>query len=118
MFSLKWTKGRINSGYYKFLVYMASWPIPFDIYILKFPTGSDIRDHVDTVEEGNHYRLNITLKKADEGGVFKCGAFIFETDRIKLFRPDIYQHHLTKITKGSQYMLSIGWIRPIVQNKP
>ena len=106
-----WERGRQKSGYDKMLICGATWPIKFDTYLLKFPQGSEIAPHTDKVESGKHYRLNIVLKKADLGGEFICSNPIFETKRIKLFRPDVSKHQVSKVIKGNRYLLSIGWIK-------
>jgi len=107
----RWDRGRQQSGYDKMLLCVAIWPIKFDLYFLKFPQGSEIAPHIDKVESGKHYRLNIVLKNADEGGEFICENPIFETSRIKLFRPDICEHQVSKIEKGTRYLVSIGWVK-------
>lgn len=107
----RWERGRQLSGYDKMLLCGATWPIKFDTYLLKFPQGSEITPHTDKVTSGKHYRLNIVLKNAKEGGEFICATPIFETKRVKLFRPDICEHQVSKIVKGNRYLLSIGWIR-------
>ncbi|MGB0833537.1 MAG: 2OG-Fe(II) oxygenase [Psychrobium sp.] len=89
----------------------ATWPIKFDMYLLKFPEGSEIPPHVDKVSSGKHYRLNIVLKQAARGGEFICASPIFEISCIKLFRPDVCEHSVTKVEEGSRYLLSIGWIK-------
>lgn len=55
---LRWQVGRQKSGYDKMLLITGTVPIPFDVYILRFPVESEILKHVDTVEKGDHYRLN------------------------------------------------------------
>jgi hypothetical protein len=107
----RWERGRQQSGYNKMLLCGAMWPIKFDVYLLHFPQGSEIAPHTDKVTSGKHYRLNIVLKNANEGGEFVCSNPIFETKRIKLFRPDECEHQVSKIIKGSRYLLSIGWIK-------
>ncbi len=89
------------------------WPRPFDIYILRFTEGQEIPPHVDPVQNGAHYRLNIILKAATIGGEFICTTAIYENSRIKYFRPDISEHAVTTIIKGSRYVLSFGWIKTI-----
>ena len=91
------------------LIASALFPIPWDCYILKYPTGSEIKEHVDPLTNQNHYRLNIVIKKPRKGGVFYAEKTIINTPRIKLFRPDIYKHSLTPIEEGTRYVLSIGW---------
>ncbi|WP_394176992.1 2OG-Fe(II) oxygenase family protein [Thalassotalea litorea] len=114
----RWERGRQKSGYDKMLLCGATWPITFDLYLLKFPLGSEIAPHTDKVDSGQHYRLNIVLKNADEGGVFSCENAIFQTRRIKLFRPDNSEHQVSKIKKGSRYLLSIGWVRKPNTDQP
>lgn len=87
------------------------WPLPFDIYLLRFPEGCEIPPHRDEVKTGRHYRLNIVLKHAKVGGEFYCESPIFERARIKLFRPDICEHSVSKVEKGKRYLLSLGWVR-------
>lgn len=108
---LRWEAGRQTSGYDKMLLLTGMYPLPFDVYALRFPVGSEILEHVDTVEKGRHYRFNIILKKSKVGGLFNCSNCIFETNRIKLFRPDISKHSVSKVQEGARYVLSIGWVR-------
>ena len=108
---LKWEIGRQVSGYSKMLILTGKFPIPFDMYLLKFPQGSFIKEHVDAVQEGyKHFRLNIILKKSKSGGIFKAEKNIFETSRIKFFRPDIYKHSVSKVDSGYRLVLSIGFL--------
>jgi hypothetical protein len=108
---LRWEGGRQNAGYEKMLLCFAYWPIKFDMYLLRFKVGSEIPPHIDPVTSGKHYRLNIVLKSAIEGGEFICKNPIYETRRIKLFRPDVSEHRVTRIAKGTRYLLSIGWVK-------
>ncbi len=103
----RFEKGRQLSGYDKMLL----WPIKFDVYILRFPEGSEVPAHTDNVAAGKHFRLNIVLKKARTGGEFICAQPIYESARIKLFRPDVCEHQVTKVISGNRYLLSIGWIK-------
>lgn len=107
----RWQRGRQNSGYEKMLICGAIWPMKFDVYILKFPQGSEVKPHTDTVKSGKHYRLNIVLKNATKGGEFICESPLYESNRIKLFRPDISSHRVSNVIEGSRYLLSIGWVR-------
>lgn len=107
----RWESGRQKSGYDKMLVCGAVWPIKFDTYLLRFPEGSEVPAHTDKVSSGKHYRLNIVLKNAREGGEFICQNPIFASKRIKLFRPDVSEHRVSKVLKGNRYLLSIGWVR-------
>lgn len=106
-----WKTGRQSSGYSKMALLESLWPIPFDLYLLKFPEGSEIPEHVDKVDEGfKHYRLNIILKKSISGGEFLTEKSIINWSRIKFFRPDISKHSVTKVVGGSRYVLSFGFL--------
>lgn len=107
----RWERGRQNTGYDKMLLCGALWPIKFDMYLIKFPEGSEIPPHTDSVESGEHFRLNLVLKNAIEGGEFSCANAIFETKRIKFFRPDVCEHQVSKVIRGNRYLLSLGWIK-------
>lgn len=107
----KWQSGRQSSGYSKISLLESMWPIPFDLYLLKFPEGSQIPEHVDKVDKGfRHYRLNIILKKSLSGGEFLSEKSIINWSRIKFFRPDISKHSVTKVVGGSRYVLSFGFL--------
>jgi len=106
----RWEIGRQKTGYDKMLLLTGMWPLPFDLYLLRFLEGSEIPPHVDKVEEGQHYRLNIILKKAQRGGEFICSDTIWNRARVKLFRSDIAEHSVTHVNAGSRYVLSLGWV--------
>lgn len=106
----KWEKGRQNSGYEKMLLCRSLWPIKLDLYLLRFKKGAAIKTHTDPVEAGKHFRINFILKNAKSGGNFICENLIYESERIKFFRPDIEKHSVSKINKGTRYVISIGWI--------
>lgn len=106
-----WVEGRQASGYSKLSLVQSMWPIPFDVYLLKFPEGSAIPEHTDTVQVGfKHYRLNIILKKSRSGGDFLSESSIINWSRVKFFRPDISKHSVTKVVGGSRYVLSLGFL--------
>lgn len=107
---VKWIKGRQNSGYDKLLILTGMKPLPFDIYLLRFKKGSFVESHVDEVKTGKHFRLNIILKNAKEGGLLYSEGWILDRKRIKLFRPDIFAHGLSEVEEGTMYILSIGWV--------
>ena len=108
--AFRWQRGRQRSGYDKMLLLQSLWPLPFDVYILRFPEGSTVPPHTDAVAEGRHYRCNIVLRRAREGGEFACASPIFQSRRIKLFRPDACEHSVTRVVRGTRYVLSTGWI--------
>ena len=106
---MKWVKGRQETGYERLTLIQGGF-LPFDLHILRYRPGDHIPPHTDPVESERHYRLNIILTKA-HGGEFH-GTTIFETKRIKFFRPDIMEHSVTEVTHGTRYVLSIGWVLP------
>ena len=117
MKNFRWERGRQQSGYDKLLIVQSRWPIPFDVYLLRFPEGSEIAPHVDAVAEGEHHRVNVIIKSAREGGEFRCADPLYESRRIKYFRPDVSEHSVSKIVRGRRYVLSVGWIRKIRRHR-
>ena len=109
--AFRWQRGRQGTGYDKMLLVTAPWPLPFDSYLIRYPEGSEIPPHVDPSPHGRHYRLNVILKAPRSGGEFVCEHPIFSTPRLKLFRPDMDVHSVTRVEGGSRYVLSMGWIR-------
>ncbi|KQW41994.1 MULTISPECIES: 2OG-Fe(II) oxygenase [unclassified Roseateles] len=108
--ALRWQRGRQGSGYDKMLLLTAPWPLPFDSYLIRYPAGSAIPPHTDPVQAGRHYRLNIVLKRSPRGGEFVCATPIWQSRRIKFFRPDACEHSVTRVEGGSRYVLSVGWV--------
>jgi hypothetical protein len=86
--AFRWQRGRQGSGYDKMLLLTARWPLPFDSYLIRYPEGSAIPPHTDPVKEARHYRLNVVLKASPRGGEFVCATPIWQSRRIKFFRPD------------------------------
>ncbi|WNA16101.1 2OG-Fe(II) oxyGenease [Xanthomonas phage XaC1] len=82
----------------------------FDLYLFKYNEGSFIPKHKDPSFGMRHYRLNLVLKKPDKGGEFICNNKIFSifNDRIMLFRADTEYHKITKVEKGTRWLLSLG----------
>ena len=108
--AFRWQEGRQGMGYDKMLLLTAKWPLPFDSYLIRYPEGSEIPSHTDPVAKGRHYRLNIILKAPQSGGDFVCSQPIYETRRIKFFRPDKSSHSVSRVVGGSRYVLSFGWV--------
>lgn len=106
---MKWVKGRQGSGYDKLKIISCNTLFHFDIYLIRFINGSYIPAHKDPVKYGEHYRINIILKKPDLGGHFFCNNVIYKNSRLIIFRPDIEEHSVTRV-EGSRYVLSIGFI--------
>ena len=108
---MKWIEGRQGSGYEKMKIFISDL-LKCDMYLLRFKEGSYIDTHTDPVKEGwNHYRINIVLQDAIEGGEFVCENAIFRSSFINFFRPDIHEHAVTRIDSGVRYVLSFGWIK-------
>ena len=74
----RWEIGRQLSGYDKMFLLGSKWLLMFDVYLLRFKEGSEIKAHMDKVEKGKHYRLNIVLKQAKEGGEFVCKSPLYQ----------------------------------------
>jgi len=108
--AFRWQRGRQGSGYDKMLLLTARWPLPFDSYLIRYPEGSAIPPHTDPVLTGRHYRLNIVVKASPRGGEFICATPIWQSRRIKFFRPDACEHSVTRVEGGSRYVLSVGWV--------
>lgn len=104
----KWEDGRqYNGGYKKLSILNFKF---FDMYLLKFPEGSSVPKHRDPVPNKKHFRMNIILKHAKEGGIFHCSNYIINLPRLKLFRPDKYRHRVEEVKSGTRCVLSIGWV--------
>ena len=108
---LRWKSGRQQTGYEKMLLLANPFIVPFDCYILRYKQGAEVPEHTDPVDGKRHYRLNVVLKKARSGGEFVCSSTIFESSRIKLFRPDQAAHSVTRVDEGTRYVFSLGWVR-------
>ena len=105
---MKWQEGRQGTGYLKKKLLGSN---TFDCYLLKYEKGTHIPRHKDPVHVGRHFRINIELWKASKGGIFEASDIIFKIGIVVMFRPDIYDHSVSKIEEGTRYVLSIGWIR-------
>ncbi|MHA7817982.1 MAG: 2OG-Fe(II) oxygenase [Pseudohaliea sp.] len=83
------------------------------IYLVHYAEGHRVMPHVDMVAEGRLYKLNCVLVKPRRGGEFSCERSIFDLlGRLVLFRPDRYQHEVTRIEDGSRWLLSVALNRP------
>lgn len=122
MSMFKWQRGRQDAAYYKMLLLTGLWPLPFDVWLLKYVVGSQLPTHTDPVDKGRHWRLNIVLWKPKAGGIVvskktdvSSGGKLRITTwpkhgRVHLFRPDITPHRMFPVREGTRYVLSIGWI--------
>lgn len=106
---INWKEGRQGTGYFNYKV-ASNTRFLFDIYLVKFPVGCCLPAHVDEVETGKHYRVNIILWPALKGGKFRCENCIVDLPFLKIFRPDVNEHEVTLIEKGTRYILSFGFI--------
>lgn len=80
-----------------------------NIYLVRYPEGHKVVPHVDMVSEGRLYKLNCILAKPGSGGEFICEKNIFNLfGRLYLFRPDLYEHRVSKIERGSRWLLSFA----------
>jgi len=83
------------------------------VYLVRYSAGHSIWPHVDMVSEGRLYKLNLVLVKPDAGGEFCCERTILDVfGRVIVFRPDLYQHHVTRIERGKRWLLSFALMRP------
>jgi hypothetical protein len=92
------------------LLLASPFPLPFDCFLLRYETGAEVLPHRDPAKAGRHYRLNVVLKRPRRGGEFVCSEVMVDWARLKLFRPDVCEHAVTRIQEGSRYVLSIGWV--------
>ena len=106
----RWARGRQGTGYAKLLLATLPWPLPFDCYLIRYPVGSAIPRHVDPVSGRRHFRLNVVVRASRAGGEFLCDRPLFQTRRIKFFRPDVSAHEVTEVRGGPRYVLSVGWL--------
>ncbi len=84
-----------------------------NIYLVRYPEGHKVLPHVDMISEGRLYKLNCVLIKPKTGGEFICDKNIFNLfGRLYLFRPDLYQHQVSKILHGNRWLLSFALMKP------
>jgi len=80
-----------------------------NIYLVRYPQGHKVVPHIDMISEGRLYKLNCVLAKPKAGGEFICEKNIFNLfGRVYLFRPDLHQHRVSKIERGSRWLLSFA----------
>ena len=81
----------------------------FSINLVTYPINHSVMNHVDNVQKGRYYKLNLILVQPKVGGVFKCQKCIINLfNRVYLFRPDKYEHSVTKIESGKRVLLSFA----------
>lgn len=119
---MTWQPGRRGTGYWKLKLW-SFWRT--DAYILRYPEGSSVPWHRDSVPGRRHFRLNVVLRKPvaggqvmvlgrrwirwfeDAQGLEECQDVRFP-GRIYLFRPDIHVHAVWRIHRGERWVLSFG----------
>jgi len=107
----KWQNGRQMDCEYKKLPlwYFKIGKFGFDCYILKYNDKQFLPLHVDPIENGKHWRLNIGWGESE----FYCKKLIFGKKfgklSLYLFRPDLYKHSLCTMTKTTK--ISFGFAR-------
>ena len=102
----KWLEGRQKSGY-RTMFFVYSKLLKLDCCIISIKNGIDIPPHKDACPvDGKMYRLNIEIKRPKKGGKF-VGNTIWSLGRIYYFRPDVEQHHVTKVEDGELLVFSI-----------
>jgi hypothetical protein len=107
----RWNYGRQKTGY-EVMTFINSRLLQLDLHLIRYRVGDSIPLHRDPAGEGKrHYRLNIEIVSAKEGGALVCKESIYRTKRINLFRPDLSPHAVTEVKQGVRYILSMGWVR-------
>ncbi len=80
-----------------------------NIYLVRYPEGHKVGSHLDMIAQGRLYKLNCVLVKPKAGGEFLCEKNIFNLfGRVILFRPDRYEHRVSRIERGSRWLLSVA----------
>ena len=69
---MEWEIGRANGGYKKKGLFSFS---RFDGWLMKCDVGEGVSPHRDPSYLGKHYRLNILLRKPEQGGTFRITEF-------------------------------------------
>jgi len=108
---LRWQEGRQSTGYEKMLLATAMLPLPFDLYLLRYRSGAAIPPHTDPVAGMWHFRANLAFGSY-EGRRFVCGHCLMRIGPLAVFRPDLEVHSVTRVTRGTRWVLSLGIVRP------
>jgi hypothetical protein len=89
------------------------WPFLFmlQLHVAKYDKGDVLAEHVDTVALGRLWRIQFTLRQAQEGGELLCEHFVVNRPRFKIFEPGKYKHEVTEVKEGQRIVLNFGvWI--------
>lgn len=106
---LRWVPGRQGTGYAKMLLATSSWPIGFDLYLLRYEKGQGITRHTDPVPGKRHYRINVELIRG-KGGQFHCEGQYRKWGPMIFFRSDINPHWVDPVEEGRRIVVSLGWV--------
>jgi hypothetical protein len=130
----QWSEGRQGTGYFKLKLFGLGKLL--DLYLLRYPVGAYIPSHRDPVPGRRHWRLNLMLKQARNGGSFHWsshGCDMFPSwwgltmrhldsgrallilalpwnhyRRVMLFRSDLVEHGVLEVGVGTRWVLSLG----------
>ena len=81
----------------------------FSVYLVHSSRGHRIPPHVDMVARGRLFKLNLVLRKPQEGGEFACEKSLLNLwGRVYFFRPDLYVHEVGEIRRGDRWLLSFA----------
>lgn len=108
--AFRWQAGRQGTGYSKCLLLTGLWPLPFDLYLLRYRPGQGIAPHRDPVPGKRHVRANLILRRGQEGGHFIGDPCLLTLPRLFVFRSDITTHAVEPMVRGTRYVLSLGWL--------
>lgn len=79
----------------------------FSAYLVTYPNQHKVLTHIDPMPNAKYYKFNIVLQQPKVGGVFHCQKCILNLfGRIYLFRPDKYEHSVSRIEQGKRMLLS------------
>ena len=79
------------------------------VNLVTYLADHKVMRHIDPVPERKYYKLNFLLVKPESGGVFACEKCILNLfGRIYLFRPDQYEHSVSRIEAGKRVLLSFA----------
>ena len=98
--ALRWQPGRQGTGYRKLLLARGK---RWDLYVLDYPPGTAIPEHVDPVLGRRHWRANLVLwgERAFEGDAWlRVGPLV-------VFRPDVTPHSVARVTRR-RIVVSLG----------
>lgn len=123
--TLKFETGRQQSGYEKVSllrnVAAEPWVLRcasihpnhgYDAWLLRYPTGSCVPPHKDTLEDPliEHHRINVLVAQSVGGEAYvENKPVALQPGDGYYFRPDIQKHWVTPITKGERVVLSVGF---------